>query len=137
MSNMLPCEEHITVGDVRRDWDLVLPGLMVIHDTMKPAWRPEDMYALCRNGEAYLYLYDEGFAIVGRVCNTFSLEIELHVYAMYSEGRESCLKYLPFFQGLAKEVGATKITMETSHKQEAMERYGWEIEYSRYKRSVS
>jgi len=129
-----PLEDEIRLGDVRVDWDLILPGLRVIKDGGNCDWRVEDIYTMCRNEEAYAYMFEGGFAIVQRTQNPLTLEIELHFHAVYSEMKGSCLKYIPFFEALASEVGATSLTMESDKN--IFEKYGWEVDHIRYKRSL-
>ena len=132
----LPFEDEILAGDVRAEWDNVLPRLLEIKERFGAHWRTEDIYAMCRNEEAFLYMFQGGFVIAGRVRNGFSLKVELHLYAVFSERKDSCMQYMPFFEGLAKEIGAESITMESSRSQEAFMRYGFTPEYTRYKRSL-
>lgn len=132
----LPFEDEISVGDVRRDWDNILPALQRIKVEQEASWRTEDIYALCIQERAFLYLFEGGFAIVGRVQDPYTLEIELHLYAVSSTRKTSCVGLMPFLNGLAKQVGATSITMETNHRMETMKTYGWQPVHTKYKRSV-
>jgi hypothetical protein len=130
----LPFEDEIRVGDVRRDWERIVRGLQKVKDKGGADWRLEDIYALCRNNEAVLYLFDGGFCVCGRTQNRFTLAIELHIYALYSERKESCFKYLPYLEGLAKEVGASCLTMQSPR--DGFATCGWDIEHISYKRSL-
>ena len=131
----LPLEDEVFVSDVRQEWDNVLPGLLEIKNRFEPYWRPEDIYALCRNGDAYLYMFEGGFVIAGRTVNRYNLEVELHIYAMHSKLKDGCTRYLPFFEGLARQIGAKAMTMESARN--GFLKRGWEKDYIRYKRSLS
>lgn len=134
-SNMpLPFEDEITAGDVRVDWERILPGLLEVKENAKADWRPEDIYTMCRNQEAHLFLFDGGFVICGREQNRFTLAIELFLYVVYSNRRDSCAKFLPYFEGLARQIGATSLTMQSPRG--VFESFGWEVEQICYKRSL-
>ena len=133
----LPFEDEIMVGDVRRDWDAIYPYLMDIKIASNAKWRCEDLYAMCVNGQAYLYLFDGGFCIAGRIQDQFTRDVELHLYALASSRKDSVKKLLPFVEGLGRQVGAVALSMESVHNQSTMMRYGWEPEYTRYRRSLT
>ena len=124
-------ENEVRVGDVRVDWELIRPGLEIVKEKGNAEWRLEDVYALCRNGDAFLYIVDEGFSIVRRVVNSFTLEIELFIMVSFSTGECNIKKFQPYLEDLAKEIGATSMTLQSPRR--GLERHGWEIEQINYK----
>lgn len=45
----------IQPADIRKVYREILPGLVDIIDKTNPEWWPEDIYADCRHGKAFLY----------------------------------------------------------------------------------
>lgn len=108
-------------ADIRQHWDFVKPGLESICDRFHTGWCPEDVYADCKHGEAWLYLAekDKGFMVVKDYVNQHTGERYLFVWVLYAyEGDDIIDRYMPALDNLAREHGYSKVRIESP-------RHGW------------
>lgn len=104
--------------DVRECWDELRPLLQNLRKRFHDTWRPEDVYAACRNGNAFLYKAadEQAFAVFEELQDQYSLEKYMHVWiACSAEGVEhgAIEKYMPAIEALAKQCGYKKISMRS------------------------
>ena len=108
-------------SDVRDVWEAILPGILAARTKGGGDWRPEDVYAACRNGSAHLWLSDESgaFCVLQLDRNSFTNELELLVWVAYSPGDYPLQAYLEQVRVIAREAGAVRARMFSTRK-------GWE-----------
>lgn len=120
--------------DIRRVWERVRPGLEQVARDMGADWRPEDIYALCVNRQASLYLAAEGFIILSKPVNEWTLEPYLFVVAAFAPDAPVQERYLEELESLARAAGAAYI--ECLSPRRGFERAGWTPEHVCYRRRV-
>lgn len=108
MVNTSHADARPELGDIRTEWYRVKPALEELLAANKHLqWRPTHIYTECYNGEADLWLVPEGFAITKAVTDTWSGRRRLLVWIgyTYKRGSKAFLKYLNYFDDVAKELG--------------------------------
>ena len=129
----------IYLADIRQKWDFVRPGLERMCERMDTGWRPEDVYADCKHGVAWLYLAegDEGFMVVREHINMHSAERSMYVWVMYAyEGENAIDRYMPDLDKLARENGYTKVIMD-SPRRGWQRKEGWKEQMTTYLHEVA
>lgn len=130
-------EEMLEATDIRKVWETVRPGLEEIRAEMRADWRPEDLYAMCVNGQATLYTdpgASRGFVVVSRLQNEFTGEPYLYVHAAWAPGERVGEVYLPQIEEIARKAGARFIEILSPRR--GFERTGWNLEHVCYRRRV-
>lgn len=123
--------------DIRRVWEKVLTGLWAIKRDMPVYWRPEDVYAKCVNGSAHLYTAPEGFVVLEKRTNAYTLEVELLVWIAYGEGPGLMEKYQQQIEDIGRGVGAARLVMYSPRRGfEKRADMGWEFETAIYRRPL-
>jgi hypothetical protein len=126
---------HVTVADIRLAWDIILPMLATVKANSAADWRPEDIYALCRNGEADLFLINHGrsgFYILQPTRCQYTLRKIVFVVAAFSSESDGIENCLPLIDQYARDHGAAYIEMFACRK--GWERKGFDIQDIRYRR---
>lgn len=100
--------------NIREVWDDIRPGLEAIKD-MWPAsntWRPEDVYAEVVNGNAILYVTEDGFAVCAIETDRWTEVKDLFIWIAYSYHDKPMgllNKYWPSFIEVAGRLGCAGI----------------------------
>ena len=126
---MAECQEHgeqevvdtataanPTIGSVREHWDWVKVGIEeILAEQPQLTFRPEDIYAACLNEEAHLWVAPEGFLITTAERDQFTGQRTFLLWLAWTKyrGLNCAIKYLPFFEGVAKENGFQFIETRT------------------------
>ena len=137
-------ENHLSdpvLADVRDEWGWVGPALQELK-TQIPSltWRPEDVYAECLYGNALLYVASDGFVITNVITDQYTKDRTLHFWIACAQelGGNCVIKYLPFFQNVAKQLECK--FFETWTSVDELEPYfkseGWSLETRIFKRQV-
>ena len=137
-------ENHLSdpvLADVRDEWGWVGPALQELK-TQIPSltWRPEDVYAECLYGNALLYVASDGFVITNVITDQYTKDRTLHFWIACAQelGGNCVIKYLPFFQNVAKQLECK--LFETWTSVDELEPYfkseGWSLETRIFKRQV-
>lgn len=123
-------ELGIRHAQIREEWDWVKAGIEeILFEQAQLTFRPEDVYAACLNEEAHLWVAPEGFVISTSELDPFTGARTFLLWLAWAKKRgQSCaIKYLPFFEQVAKESGFKNI--ETRTPISALEDYflaeGW------------
>ncbi|MGB2145962.1 MAG: hypothetical protein ACPHZ7_03240 [Vibrio toranzoniae] len=118
------------IVSVRTNWDAVKVGIEeILAEQPQLKFRPEDVYAACLKEEAFLWVAPEGFLITSSEVCEFTGARTLLLWLAWTKKRgESCaVKYLPFFEEVARSNGFQHI--ETRTPISALEDYflaeGW------------
>ena len=124
------------IGDIRREWDWVKPGIEeVIHLDPHAPYRPEDIYASCISGESHLWVHPEGFVITTTQWCKFTGEKTLLLWVAWAHerGNSVAAKCQDFFERVAVEQNFSHMETITSHMPIAEylseSSIGWEIKY--------
>jgi hypothetical protein len=131
----------ITRADIRKEWPWIRPLLERFSGRFTTDWKPEDVYADCVHGKAFLYtaIEDRGFMVVKEFENRFTGEPLLHVWILCMEEdtpHGAIAKYMPALHDLARQYGYKKVTMESPRRawakhpqwREGMTTYTYEVE---------
>jgi hypothetical protein len=109
--------EHIYINpdDIRKYWGFVKDGLLKIQEKSPESWIPEDVYALCLNQQAMLWIYKQDNRLVG-----FSVlqpnQGTLHIWCLYFINNYPFLEAWNHIQELAKNGGDSFITFDSHRK---------------------
>lgn len=93
--------------DIRDEWGWVKFALEDLKSQIPSiTWRVEDVYAECLYGHALLYTAEEGFVITNVITDQYTKERTLHFWICWAEvlGGQNVIKYLPFFENVAKQL---------------------------------
>ena len=106
----------LTPRDIREVWPGVRAGLDAVLEHGGD-WRPEDVYAACVNGDAHLWMSDEGaFCVLQLQTNPFTRELELFIWAAWTPGHGPLPAYFLQVREIAREAGATLMRMRSTRK---------------------
>lgn len=126
---------------IREHWEAVKVGINeILAEQPQLTFRPEDVYAACLNEEAHLWVAPEGFVITSSERCQFTGARTLLLWLAWAKNRgDNCaVKYLPFFEQVAREHGYKSI--ETRTPISALEDYfladGWTKDTVVYTREV-
>ena len=113
-------EEPVTpvIGDIREDWDSVRPCLeLLLEECTNLSFRMEDVYAEVVAEKAVYWKAPEGFVISTTEVDRFTNRKTFFIWiaCAYERGNRNMLKYYPFFQSLAKELGMEALEVRTAH----------------------
>lgn len=108
--------DQLTLVDVRDVWDEVRLGLDYTKNKIDAPWRPEDIYAACLSGTAYLYTGETGFVVVQPKTDPFSGAPELFVWVAFARGDKNIERFQESVDALATDHGYSKLTMWTNRQ---------------------
>lgn len=103
--------DTLTLVDARSVWEQVRPGLEHVKLKVGAPWRPEDIYAACIAGEAFLYQGESGFLVVQPKTNPFNGTPELLVWVAFAEGEGNIARFQESVDELAREHKFSRLTM--------------------------
>lgn len=99
---------------IRVVWPFVRDGLERLAEKVPVDWRPEDVYAECVNGTAFLYLPagpdPDGFIIFKPTTRHYSGQRELLVWIVWGRGQRLLETYNDDVEALARVQGFDAIT---------------------------
>lgn len=130
------------LASIREEWDWVKRGIdEILREQPKLTYRAEDVYAACLNGEAFLWVFPEGFLISTAEKDEYSGE---HIFFFWlvwvkKRGQKTVIKkYVPFFVETAREMGFERIETRTpvSELERSLLADGWERQSAIYTREV-
>lgn len=102
------------LADIRKEWDAgVSDQVKRLGNKLGMDWRPEDVYAQCYAGHAFLWLCDDGFMVVKITQNQFDLEKELFVWICCSSSENGITDYMEDIKIFAKEYQCKRISFES------------------------
>lgn len=110
---------ELELTDIRKAWDTVRLGLEHVRRKASPEWLPEDIYAACVTGQAFLYSADCGFIVVQPQTNKITSEPELLVWVAYSNMPDSVSTFQGAVDNVARDNGFKRLVMWSN-------RPGWE-----------
>ena len=107
--------DHLTLVDVRDYWDEMKPGLEWTRQKIGAPWRPEDVYAACLSGSAFVYSGETGFVVVQPKTDPFNGKPELFVWIAFAfDGLNNIERFQSSVDRLAQDFGFEKLTMWTN-----------------------
>jgi len=130
------------LASIREEWGWVKRGIEeILQEQPKLTYRAEDVYAACLNGDAYLWVFPEGFLISTAEKDEYSGE---HIFFFWLAwvkkrgGKTVFTKYVPFFLNIAKEMGFKRIETRTPvlELERSFLADGWERQSAIYTREV-
>lgn len=131
------------LADIKKEWCWVKDGLLeVLEDNPNLTWTPEDVYAQCVYGDAFLFVADEGFVVATIHTDEFTKEKAFFVWIAWAaeRGNKNVMKYLPFFEEVAKKTAGCT-TIEVWTKVDKMEVYlgslGWDLIARVYRKQLN
>lgn len=128
--------------DIRDEWDWVKFALEDLKSQIPSlTWRVEDVYAECLYGHALFYTAEEGFVIINVITDQYTKERTLHFWICWAEvlGGHNVIKYLPFFENVAKQLECKYLEVWTPVDQ--LEVYlkenGWSLDTRVFTRRIN
>ena len=120
----------LTPANIREEWDSIKPALEKMRDKCGYQWRPEDIYADCVSGNAFLYTCNHGFVVFNLVFNEFTCTKELNIWIAHGVHHDSVITvYKDEIKAIAKEAQCEVVTFHTTRKgfDKLSEHYGWTL----------
>jgi hypothetical protein len=99
----------LTPTPIREVWDEIRPKMAQVKDIRGGNWRPEDIYAACVHGDAFLYTAPEGFVVLRPMNDEFAGTRFLLVWLAYGEGGDCIAKYQGELLELARSAGFSRL----------------------------
>lgn len=93
-------------GNIKDDWARVRPTLEELCSLYEQTWIPEDVYAACVHDPNTTYFTTPDGYVVAQYADG---NLFLWVAYAFNRGHNLVGKHLPFFEQLARMVGASKI----------------------------
>lgn len=123
---------RFTQRDIRDVWkDIEKP----LRDTIHPAESPEELYHLCRIGQAHVFTCPEGFIVLQEFMS--GTKKVVHIWIAYGTGGNLIQTHLPDIEELARSVGAKELSFNTQRK--GFERAlpeGWKMNFIDYRKAL-
>lgn len=110
---------ELHVGNIREDWDRVRPYIQsLLDDCPNLSFRAEDVYAEVVAEHAVYWKAPEGFVVSTTEVDRFTGRKTFLVWiaCAYKKGDRNMLKYYPFFQSVAKQLGMEALEVRTPTK---------------------
>lgn len=102
---------HLSLANIRDCWDDILPGLRAVKAKTEAPWRPEDIYAACVAGRAFLYRAEPGFVVVQPDTDKLTGEKHLLVWVAYATGQGNIAAFQDEIDDLGREHGFNKLVL--------------------------
>lgn len=108
----------IRPADLGAEWERVRAGLLEVKKATPDDWLPEDIYMALRQGQAVLYVAEDGGAYLGfvvlRLVQAFHAS-EMHIWCAHSATRRPLMRLvLPQLQAIARQAGAARLTFSSA-----------------------
>lgn len=127
---------ELRATNIRLVWDAIRPGLERALKKGGGDWRPEDVYASCVAGDAFLYRAESGaFCILQMQHNEHLVQKECWVWVAYVPPNETLSDYFPQVETLAREAGAVRMRFE-SRRPGWHRAPGWEVASSTFTKEL-
>lgn len=124
-------------ANIRDCWESIRSGVEVVIELSDADYRPEDVYAACVAGQAFLYVdAATGFVILAPQVNVFTGKRELLVWIAFAEGYGAIGAYQPEIDAIAKREGFDTLVCWTARRGFARVP-GWREVATVYERSVN
>lgn len=95
------------LSDIDQHWAVIKPGLKHVRMKAGGDWTPHKIRKACRQKQAFLFIAPEGFVVVRADPKA------LHIWVAYGKGGGLISKYQPFIDQLARDISATRITIQS------------------------
>lgn len=119
--------------DIRQHWIRIKPYLDQILSEYDV--QTEEVYSLCRQNKAFLFISEEGFVILQEEFKGDDKTLFVWIAASFDNSRQLLKSYSDELVEIAKQIGAIKVAFHTKRKGfENAE--GWYMEHIRYEREV-
>jgi hypothetical protein len=106
--------------DIREVWDVIRPGLELIHSETDPDWRIEDVYASCVNKQSFLLMDTArtatGFTVVETKLHPFRNKKIMLIWIAYDPVPGTAFTYASELEALARNTGHSEIELMTPHR---------------------
>lgn len=129
---------------IRAVWPFVRQGLEQVAAKVPVEWRPEDVYAECLSGAAWLYLpkgpEPEGFIVLKPQVRPYSGARDLLVWIMWSQARAMMAEYNEDFEAIARVHGFDYLTLwspRPGFEKLSNQLPGWEKQTVVYERKLT
>ncbi len=113
-------------------WSEVERGLAVVaRKAPSPTNRtPEQLRKACHERRAFFFKVPEGFFILRLRSNP----VRVHIETAYGQGRDLLQRYIPHIENLAREIGATALTLHSTRPGYRRVLRGWSRDGDHYTR---
>ena len=116
-------------------WAKVRYALSYVKDIRGGDWMPEDVFAACSRGEAFLFMAEEGFVILKPMRNDFTGAPFLLVWMAYGEGGDCIDKYQDDLIEIARQAGYLRLQFWRRPRGEVSAK-GWQKQYTIYELEI-
>ena len=122
--------------DIREVWDVVRPGLELIHSENDPDWRIEDVYAACVNKQSFLLMDSartaSGFIVLQTKSHPFRDSKIMLIWIAYDPVPGSLMTYSDELEALALHTGHSEIEFLTPHRGlwDLGQQYGYRLRWA-------
>lgn len=122
--------------DIREVWDVVRPGLELIHSENNPDWRIEDVYAACVNKQSFLLmdsaLTASGFIVLQTKSHPFRDSKIMLIWIAFDPVPGSLMTYADELEALALHTGHSEIEFLTPHRGlwDLGQQYGYRLRWA-------
>lgn len=106
--------DQLELKDIRDVWEDIRPGLEYTKNKVGAPWRPEDVYAACVAGVAFLYTGETGFVVAQPKTDPFNGKPELLIWIAFAQGEGNIERFQSAVDALATSNGFSKMTMWTN-----------------------
>jgi hypothetical protein len=126
---------QLILQDIRECWDEIRPGLEHTQRKISAQWRPEDVYAACVAGRAFVYTGEPGFIVVQQQSNLITGKPEMFLWVAYARGQDNISSFQDQVDEIAIEHGFDRIVMWSNRA--GFEKVpGWDIVASVFERRL-
>lgn len=119
----------------RAVWQRIRPHLEYVRDIRGGDWHPEDIWAACSRGDAFLFMADEGFVVLKPMRDDFSGVRFLLVWLAYGEGGDCIDRYQDDLIEIARQAGYSRLQFWRRPRGEVQAK-GWQKQYTIYELEI-
>jgi len=122
--------------DIRKVWDVIRPGLELIHSENNPDWRIEDVYAACVSQRSFLLMDSartaSGFIVLQTKSHPFRDSKIMLIWIAYDPVPGSLMTYADELEALALNTGHSEIEFLTPHRGlwDLGQQYGYRLRWA-------
>ncbi|WP_163557594.1 hypothetical protein [Halomonas sp. NO4] len=102
---------RLTPARIEDHWQAIRPCLDKVQTKAPARWSPDDVYAACVEGRAFLFVCPEGFCILRPLAGSVTT---VQVWIVYGEGDSLITRYEPEIERLAREIGARRLVFTST-----------------------